>query len=234
MWRGTRRLLLLTVPSPVKLVNARLRNEAKLALSRNPHGSAAALIDDCVACAVDKLMAEAGGPAWDPAGFGQLRDSVRGSLADTVFGVVERVRRILAIAYDLERRLAATRAPALLPALADIRSQLSGLVYAGFVAATGWWRLPDLVRYLRAIERRLDRLPDNPQRDREQMHTIQEIQREYARLRAQLPPSDNLAGIRWMIEELRVNYFAQALGTPQPISDRRIYRAMDDLTGQTS
>jgi len=107
-------------------------------------------------------------------------------------------------------------------------------VYAGFVAATGWWRLPDLVRYLRAVERRLDRLPENPQRDREQMHTIQEIQQEYARLRAQLPPSDNLAEIRWMIEELRVNYFAQALGTPQPISDRRIYRAMDDLTGQTS
>jgi ATP-dependent helicase HrpA len=234
MWRGTRRLLLLTVPSPVKLVNARLSNEAKLALSRNPHGSAAVLIDDCVACAVDKLMAEAGGPAWDADGFGRLRDRVRGSLADTVLGVVEWVRQILAITYDLERRLAVTRTPALTPALADVRSQLSGLVYAGFVTATGWWRLPDLVRYLRAIERRLERLPENVQRDREQMLTIQEIQQEYARLRAQLPPTDQLAEIRWMIEELRVNYFAQALGTPQSVSDRRIRRAMDDLTGQTS
>jgi ATP-dependent helicase HrpA len=230
MWRGTRRLLLLTVPSPVKLVNARLSNEAKLALSRNPHRSSADLIDDCVSCAVDKLMAEAGGPAWDEAGFARLRDRVRGELADAVLAVVDQARQILALAYDLERRLAATRNPAVLPALTDVREQLAALVFRGFVAATGWWRLPDLVRYLRAVERRLDRLAENPQRDRELTLKIQEIQQEYAQLRAQVPPSDRLAEIRWMIEELRVNYFAQALGTPQPISDRRIWRAMDDLT----
>jgi ATP-dependent RNA helicase HrpA len=74
-------------------------------------------------------------------------------------------------------------------------------------------------------------LPENPQRDRELMLKIQEIQQEYAHLRGAVPPSDGLAEIRWMIEELRVNYFAQALGTPQPVSDRRIWRAMDDLTG---
>ncbi|HEX2358002.1 MAG TPA: ATP-dependent RNA helicase HrpA [Micromonosporaceae bacterium] len=231
MWRGTRRLLLLTVPSPVQLVNVRLSNEAKLALSRNPHRSAADLIEDCVACSVDKLMAEAGWPAWDEAGFARLRDRVRGALAETVLAVVEQVRQTLVLAHDLERRMGGTASPALLPALTDIRTQLSGLVYRGFVAATGWWRLPDLPRYLRAVERRLDRLPENPQRDRELMLKIQEIQQEYAHLRGAVPPSDGLAEIRWMIEELRVNYFAQALGTPQPVSDRRIWRAMDDLTG---
>jgi len=30
---------------------------------------------------------------------------------------------------------------------------------------------------------------------------------------------------------LRVSFFAQALGTPAPVSDKRIYRAMDQLTG---
>ncbi|BCB78745.1 hypothetical protein Pflav_051550 [Phytohabitans flavus] len=58
---------------------------------------------------------------------------------------------------------------------------------------------------------------------------VEEIQREYAQLRQELPPSDALHEIRWMIEELRINLFAQALGTAYPISEQRIYRAMDSL-----
>ena len=92
---------------------------------------------------------------------------------------------------------------------------------------TGYRRLPDLVRYLQGIERRLDKLPENPPRDRERMLTVQEIQKEYAAL----PPSPGAREIRWMIEELRVNLFAQALGTAYPISDVRIYRAIDALAG---
>ena len=50
-----------------------------------------------------------------------------------------------------------------------------------------------------------------------------------------LPPArredDDVKEIRWMIEELRVSYFAQQLGTPYPISDKRILQAMDQITG---
>ncbi|HZB34379.1 MAG TPA: ATP-dependent RNA helicase HrpA, partial [Streptosporangiaceae bacterium] len=63
MWRGTRRLLLLNAPSPMRLIQRRLTNQAKLALSHNPHGGVAKLFDDCFACAADRLIAEAGGPA---------------------------------------------------------------------------------------------------------------------------------------------------------------------------
>jgi ATP-dependent helicase HrpA len=55
------------------------------------------------------------------------------------------------------------------------------------------------------------------------------VQQEFAELRREMPGRDGLAEIRWMIEELRVNLFAQALGTPYPISEQRIYRAMDSL-----
>ena len=61
--RGVRRLLLLETPSPVRQVQRDLDNAAKLALSRNPHGSVAALLDDCVTAAADHLIAAAGGPA---------------------------------------------------------------------------------------------------------------------------------------------------------------------------
>ncbi len=63
MWAGTRRLILLGAPSPVKSIAGRLSTPAKLALSHNPHGSVAAMFADCVNCAADFLMAEAGGPA---------------------------------------------------------------------------------------------------------------------------------------------------------------------------
>jgi ATP-dependent helicase HrpA len=229
MWAGTRRLLLLSLPSPAKVMQGRLSNEDKLALSRNPHRSVADLLEDAAGAVVDQLMAEAGGPAWDEDGFAKLRDAVRTGYVDGLVEVVGQVRRVLAAAYQVEQRLKATTRLDLMPSLADVRAQLSSLVYRGFVTATGRRRLPDLVRYLTAIERRLERLPQNPQRDLQQTRVIEEIQREYAQLRQEVTPSDALHEIRWMIEELRVNLFAQALGTAYPISEQRIYRAMDNL-----
>ncbi|WP_107078530.1 ATP-dependent RNA helicase HrpA [Micromonospora sp. MH33] len=235
-WAGTRRLLRLTVPSPAKFLQGRLSNEAKLALSRNPHGGVPALIEDAAGAAIDKLMADAGGPAWDAEGFAALCDRVRADLVDTVVEVMGRVRQVLAAAYAVEQRLGATRNLAVVAALADIRNQLGGLVHKGFITEAGYARLPDLLRYLTAIERRLDRLPGNPQRDKQQQDRIAVVQKEYQDLLAALPPAKRQSTaarqIRWMIEELRVNVFAQALGTPYPVSEQRIYRAMDEAEGR--
>ncbi|MFG3714428.1 ATP-dependent RNA helicase HrpA [Micromonospora sp. NPDC047730] len=235
-WAGTRRLLRLTVPSPARFLQGRLSNEAKLALSRNPHGGVQQLIDDAAGAAIDKLIGDAGGPAWDAEGFAALREKVRADLVDTVVEVMDRVRRVLAAAHAVEQRLGKTQNLAVVAALADIRAQLTGLVHAGFVTETGYARLPDLLRYLTAVERRLDRLPGNPQRDKQQQDRIAVVQKEYRDMLAALPPSRRQSAavrqIRWMIEELRVNVFAQALGTPYPVSEQRIYRAMDDAEGR--
>ncbi|WFE64941.1 ATP-dependent RNA helicase HrpA [Micromonospora sp. WMMD714] len=235
-WAGTRRLLRLTVPSPAQFLQGRLSNEAKLALSRNPHGGVQQLIADAAGAAIDKLVADAGGPAWDADGFAALRDRVRADLVDTVVEVMGRVRQVLAAAYAVEQRLGATRNLAVVAALADLRQQLTGLVHDGFVTETGYARLPDLLRYLTAMERRLDRLTANPQRDKQQQDRIATVQQEYRDMVAALPPARRASApvrqIRWMIEELRVNVFAQALGTPYPVSEQRIYRAMDDAEGR--
>jgi ATP-dependent helicase HrpA len=234
MRAGTRRLLLLTLPPAARYLQGRLDNRAKLELSRgNPYRSIADLLDDCAGAAVDRLVEDAGGPAWDTAAFTRLREEVRADLVDATANVVTQVQAVLATAYDVEQRLGSTRDPSLVPALADIRQQLKGLVHPGFVTGTGWRQLHHLPRYLRAIAYRLDRLPGNLGRDRPLMAQVHEIEREYRELRAELPaggPADEgLREIRWMVEELRVGYFAQSLGTAYPVSDKRIYKAMDRL-----
>src|SRR5258708_31059906 len=66
MLRGTRRLLLLQVPSGVRSIADRLPTERKLAMSRNPYPSIGALLDDCVAGAADQVIADAAGPGSGP------------------------------------------------------------------------------------------------------------------------------------------------------------------------
>ncbi|MFC7530701.1 ATP-dependent RNA helicase HrpA [Actinoplanes sp. GCM10030250] len=234
MAAGTRKLLLLTLPPAARYLQGRLDNRAKLELSRgNPYRSIADLLDDCAGAAVDKLVADAGGPVFSSIEFASLRDTVRQDLVDAVANVVTQIQAVLATAYDVDQRLRTLRDPALLPALADIRQQLKGLVHPGFVTETGWRQLHHLPRYLRGIVHRLDRLGGSLGRDRQLTTGIHEIESEYRELRAEAntggPAEEGLREIRWMIEELRINYFAQSLGTAYPVSDKRIYKAMDAL-----
>ncbi|HEX2299163.1 MAG TPA: ATP-dependent RNA helicase HrpA, partial [Pseudonocardiaceae bacterium] len=229
MWAGTRRLLLLGVPSPVKPILRDLSAADRLALSANPHGSVPALLEDCVNCAADALIAACGGPPRDDAGFARLREHTQAEMPGAVRTVVGHVRGILAVAQQVEVALATLDGPVFAPAVADVRAQLSTLIGPDFVTATGAQRLPDLLRYLRAAQRRLDKLRGDPDRDRDWMDRIAVVADDYRKLRDNLGDGPELEQIRWMIEELRVSYFAQELRTPYPVSDKRIYRAMDAL-----
>ncbi|MEU2433993.1 ATP-dependent RNA helicase HrpA [Streptomyces sp. NPDC007861] len=232
MWRGTRKLILLNIPvNPAKFASERLTNQQKLALSRNPHGSIQALFDDCATAAADKLIADHGGPAWDEESFRKLYDKVRADLVDATVRTVDQVGQILAAWQACERRLKATSSLALVANVQDVRTQLTALVPAGFVTRTGLRRLPDLMRYLVAVDRRLQQMPTAVQRDTTRMAKVHEMQDEYAWLLEQLPKGrpvpQEVLDIRWMIEELRVSYFAHALGTAYPVSDKRIIKAID-------
>jgi ATP-dependent helicase HrpA len=215
----------------VKFVLGRQSNQAKLTLSRYRHGSATDLFADCLAAAADDLIAANGGPAWDDAGFRRLLDAVRSELADTTLDVVSRVARILAVAGEVESRLAELTNPAFGPATADVRAQLDALVYPGWVTATGRRRLPDVLRYLRAMVLRLDRLPGDLAGDAERMESIAYVTDAWRQARDRRPDAAGLDEIRWMLEELRVSYFAQALGTARPVSEQRVLRAIGQLTG---
>ncbi|MFE3329727.1 ATP-dependent RNA helicase HrpA [Streptomyces sp. NPDC059176] len=232
MRRGTRRLILLNIPvNPAKFASERLTNQQKLALSRNPHGSVQALFDDCATAAADRLIADHGGPAWDESSFRKLYDEVRADLVDVTVRTVDTVGQVLAAWQACERRLKGTNSLALVTNVQDVRAQLAELVPAGFVTRTGLRRLPDLMRYLVAVDRRLQQMPTAVQRDTTRMAKVHEMQDEYAWLLEQLPKGrpvpQQVLDIRWMIEELRVSYFAHALGTAYPVSDKRIIKAID-------
>ncbi|OYP16372.1 ATP-dependent RNA helicase HrpA [Streptomyces sp. FBKL.4005] len=232
MWKGTRRLILRNIPvNPAKFASEKLTNAQKLALSANPHGSIQALFDDCAMAAADKLIADFGGPAWDEESYRKLYDKVRAEIVDTTVRTVAQVQQVLAAWQACERRLKAVRSPALLANLTDVRKQLDALVKPGFVTWAGIRRLPDLMRYLVAADRRLQQMPTNVQRDTTRMEKVHEMQDEYAWLLEQLPQGRPVPAavldIRWMIEELRVSYFAHALGTAYPVSDKRIVKAID-------
>ncbi|MFD7277384.1 ATP-dependent RNA helicase HrpA [Streptomyces sp. NPDC059862] len=232
MWKGTRRLILRNIPvNPAKFASEKLTNAQKLALSANPHGSVQALFDDCATAAADKLIADFGGPAWDEESYRKLYDRVRAEIVDTTVRTVGQVQQVLAAWQACERRLKAVRSPALLANLQDVRGQLDALVKPGFVTEAGLRRLPDLMRYLVAADRRLQQMPANVQRDTTRMEKVKEMQDEYAWLLEQMPQGrpvpSSVLDIRWMIEELRVSYFAHALGTAYPVSDKRIVKAID-------
>jgi ATP-dependent helicase HrpA len=233
MWAGTRRLILLGAPSPVKSIAGSLRTQAKLALSHNPHGGVAAMFADCVSCAADYLMTEAGGPAWDADGFERLSAAVRTRLREVTADVVTQVESALRLAHSVGARLDDQRAGPVQAAAADLHGQLSGLIYPGFVTATGYRRLPQLTRYLRGMERRLDKLPENPGRDAVSMAVVQRAEQAYRDTVAALPAGRrsgaDVTDVRWMLEELRVSLFAQALGTQAPVSENRILAALSRL-----
>jgi ATP-dependent helicase HrpA len=230
MRAGTRRLLLLTVPSPVKWVTGRLSSAEQLTLAVAPHGSVSAVLGDAVVAASDALMRSGGGPAWDEEAFARLRDHVAGSLAETTLGVVRAVVRVLDAERDVRRRMESLTADGLQPAVLDVTRQLARLVFPGFVARTGAARLADLERYVRAADRRLERLPTAVAVDRDRMAAIHELEAEYdARLGAWpkgTPLPAELHDVQWMLQELRVAQFAQGLGVKGAASAKKIRRVL--------
>jgi ATP-dependent helicase HrpA len=85
----------------------------------------------------------------------------------------------------------------------------------------GVTRLPHVIRYLEAMERRLDKLPESVDKDRAKMVRVQTIERECA-----AAPLAARSRTLWLTEELRVSVFAQALGTAEPVSEERIRREL--------
>jgi ATP-dependent helicase HrpA len=115
MQAGTRRLLALTIPSPNRRVRDTLDIAAQYALESARHGGLNAVLEDAAAAAIEHLMNQAGGPAWDEEGFARLRGHVAGHLYEETLAVAGRAVRILEAERAVRERLARLNAPALEP-----------------------------------------------------------------------------------------------------------------------
>src|SRR4051794_22099611 len=211
---GTRRLLALTIPPP----RPRLNSQVALALAGAPHGSLDAVLADALPATIDWLV---DAPAWDADAFETLRRRVAGELPGAVLATLGKVAAVLDAAREVERRLEALPVTPFEDARRDVQRQLGRLLHPGFITSAGVGRLDDLVRYLRAASRRLERLPDATAADRDRMPTIHELE-ELHRRRGSDPE------IGWLLEELRVAQFAQGLGTREPVSAKRVRRLLTE------
>ena len=229
---GVRRLVLLGVPSPSSYVQQHLTSQEKLALAASPYQSAAALIEDCRAAVVQKLIdREApGGIVRTPVEFERVRDAVSASLVDELFACVSLVARILTKARDVERGIRSQNSLALLGPLNDIRTQLSGLLHPGFVSAAGVDRLAHFPRYLDGMLDRLKTLANEPGKDRTRMSEFERMAKVFEDAGGTIPLEPGapaaLVETRWLLEEYRVSVFAQRLGTAQPVSPQRIMKVL--------
>ena len=229
---GLRRLLLLGLPSPSRAIADGLGNADKLRLAASPYPSVADLLDDCVAAAVDSLVARHG-LVWDEAAYDALATAVRAGLTETTQLVVHDLLRVLAEWRDVDKALSGSADMSMLPALADMKAQVGRLVFRGFVSDVGAEQLRHLPRYLAAVRTRRDRLAAGLGKDRLLMDQVAHLQAAYLHrvdaLPEGRPPGAGLVKVRWMLEELRVSLWDQSRGTAQPVSDTRIRKALDAL-----
>jgi len=229
---GARRLVLLAVASPSAYVLEHLTSAEKLALAASPYPSAKALIEDCRVAVADAVMARTApdGVVRTRAGFEAVRAALSAAVVDELFQTVSLTARILTGSRDVERAMRDANSLTLLGALNDVKGQLAGLVFPGFVSRTGTARLAQLPRYLRGALERVRALGDNPGRDRQRMTEFERAATVFAEAGGVIPPSDDaplpLVHARWLLEEYRVSLFAQSLGTAEPVSLQRIQKAL--------
>ncbi len=230
--RGLRRLVVLGLPSPAKKVADGLANVDRLALAASPYPSVPELLEDCVAAAVDELV-DRHGVVWDETSFDALVRQVALELVEATRLVVQDVLLVLREWRDVDRLLSGSADLPMLPALADMKSQVDGLVHRGFVSEVGAVALRRLPRYLAAVRTRRARLPSSVAKDRQLMDRVSSLQEAYLHrvdaLPEGRPPSAGLVAVRWMLEEYRVSLWDQARGTAQPVSDTRIRKALAAL-----
>lgn len=233
-----RRLLLRELALATPRVTSRWTGREALVLAASPYRDTEALVADVQLAAVTALAdewvaANDGREPMDAERYGQLREAVRTGLEDRVYRVIGQVVATLDAQRELEATIKDATSMFLLNVLTEVRDQLARLVHPGFVSRTPPERLVHLPRYLRAAQRRIERAQDNVHQDANLAWRVGELEEEYeaaatAARHATADPERTAAleEVRWLIEELRVSFFAQQLGTPVKVSEKRIRKLL--------
>ncbi|WP_072802013.1 ATP-dependent RNA helicase HrpA [Rhodococcoides yunnanense] len=226
---GTRALLLDSAPRGTKALLAGIPTKDRIALGQNPYGSVEALLEDCRRTAVDESMDAHGGPVRSPERFTALSKAVNAETTDRTSRLLGLVRPVLTAALELRAVLATKQGDA----ADDVREQLDGLVFDGFVFEFGSTRLAEIPRYLTGAIARLKSLPSSAGRDDAGMDILDRVYDAYDRLLKSLPEARQRSAaaqdVFWSIEELRIGLFAQGIRTAYPVSEKRVMKAIDGV-----
>ncbi len=225
---GVRRLLLLNGAPTRSSIVRKLDNADRLAIAAGDI-DLGEVSGDCVAAAVDRVMADHGKLPWNEAEFEALRRAVRDAAPGLAANALHKAAKVIGAASEASDRLARLHAAALRPSVDDANVHLGRLVHSGFVLGAGIDRLDDIERYVRAIVYRLDHLAGAGERDQRRMVEVLPLEQRYANVVDTAGPgklSPELVDVRWQLEELRVATFAQPLMVKRPgqpaVSAKRI------------
>jgi ATP-dependent helicase HrpA len=212
--------------------SANLPGFAQAALALKPAIPADTLLADVIDAVCDRAFVGDDPLPRSEKAFAEQVRRARARLPAVAEGAFRLLGGIAAEYQTLSQHVAALP-PALARLGAELRAQRDALVHPGFFRETPWVQLVHLPRYLKALDRRLAKHVENPQRDQKhaaQVAALTQRYRERAERNRQAGRSEpGLEAIRWLLEELKVSLFAQELRTPQPVSYKRLEKAWADL-----
>ena len=225
---GLRRLFALQIKDALKYLEKNIPDVQKMAVAYMPLGTADELRQQIIEVALDRAFLMDPLPS-DELSFKKRIDEGRGRLT-LIANEVARLAGVILIEFAAAtRKIKDTKnAP---EATADCTQQLQRLVPKRFLALSPWTQLQHYVRYLKAIVLRLDKWRADPARDAAKLLEFKPQEQRYWRLVAERKGAvdDRMLEFRWLLEELRVSFFAQELRTPQPVSVKRLDKAWTQL-----
>lgn len=221
---GLRRLVALQIRDSLKSVERQIPDLQKMAALYMPLGTLEELRAQVVDLALDRAFLQEPLPA-DESAFKRRVEEGRTRLMLIAQEVARCAMAVLTEFAAAARKLKDSRAPK--DVSEDIGAQLARLCGKRFLVATPWAALQNLPRYLKAVTLRLDKLRSDPARDAARMSELRPLEQRWLRRTAELrgTADPRLDDYRWLLEELRVSFFAQELRTPQPVSVKRLDKA---------
>ena len=225
---GLRRLFALQIKDALKYLEKNIPDMQKMAVAYMPLGSVEELRGQILDVALDRAFLLDPLPS-DEAAFQRRLADGRGRLTLIAQEVARLVATVLTEYASAVRKIKDTKnAP---EATADCAQQLQRLMPKNFVASTPWPQLQHFARYLKAVVLRLDKWRADPARDTQKLGDLKPQEQRYWRLVAERKgvADERMLEFRWLLEELRVSFFAQELRTPQPVSTKRLDKAWAQL-----
>ncbi|MDP4923223.1 MAG: DUF3418 domain-containing protein, partial [Limnohabitans sp.] len=225
---GLRRLFALQIKDALKYLEKNIPDLQKMAVAYMPLGTADELKTQIIDVALDRAFLLDPLPS-DEITFKRRIEEGRGRLTLIANEVARLAGTILLEFGAATRKIKDTKnAP---DATADCTAQLQRLMPKNFMAATPWPQLQHCARYLKAVTLRLDKYRADPARDAQRLTELKPQEQRYWRLVAERKGAQDarMLEFRWLLEELRVSFFAQELRTPQPVSIKRLEKVWGQL-----
>lgn len=186
---------------------------------------------DATLAAVDSVRARHDTPR-DAQGFGALSAEVRRDVTSVTRTALAGIADIVTAGARIRGRLERLTAASLTDSVADATAHLERLIRPGFVVVAGVVRLPEIARYVAALEYRLERLGADVDKDMRRLAEIHPLERRYRAVLQRLgdgPASPEVVALGWQLEDLRVVIFAQPLAGKSGVSTTRCSKALTAL-----